>query len=204
MTAPADRPVLDPGDDPLAVARAWLAEAEAAEPDVPDAAALATVDAAGQPSVRMVLVRGVSDAGFDFFTNLGSPKARDLLANPHVALCLHWKSLGRQVRVEGRAAPLPPADSDAYWVTRARESQVSAWCSHQSEPVASREALEAQRAAVEARFAGVAAIPRPAFWGGFRVAPDRIELWVGRVHRLHDRFAYMRAADGWHRARLQP
>lgn len=204
MSAPADRPVPEPGDDPIAAVQAWLAEAEAAEPDVPDAAALATVDAAGQPSVRMVLLRGVSAAGFDFFTNLGSPKARDLLANPHVALCLHWKSLARQVRIEGRAAPLPAADSDAYWATRVRESQVSAWCSQQSQPVDSRAALEAQRTAVEARFAGTASIPRPPFWGGFRVTPDRIELWVSRPHRLHDRFAYVRGPDGWHRARLQP
>jgi pyridoxamine 5'-phosphate oxidase len=204
VTAPLGRSATEPGGDPIAAVQAWLAEATAVEPGDADAAALATVDAAGRPHVRMVLVRGVSADGFDFFTNLGSGKARDLAANPQAALCLHWRSLGRQVRVEGRAARLPDAAADAYWATRARESQLSAWCSHQSEPVASRAALEAQREAVATRFADADPIPRPPFWGGFRVVPERIELWIGREHRLHDRWAYARAGAGWTRARLQP
>ena len=192
-------------DDPFSAFDNWFAEAERAEPELADAASLATADARGRPSSRIVLVRGVSRAGFDFYTNYDSRKLGDIDANPYAALCFHWKSLGRQVRAEGFVERLAPSASDAYWKTRPRGSQLGAWASRQSAPIASRAALEAQLADATARFAGVE-VPRPEPWGGLRLVPLRVELWQGRPDRVHDRleFSRARADTPWRRQRLQP
>jgi pyridoxamine 5'-phosphate oxidase len=166
-------------------------------------AALATADADGRPSVRMVLLRGADERGFVFHTNYNSRKARELLANPHAALCFHWPTLEEQIRVEGRVERLPEAESDAYFGARPRGSQLGAWASQQSSPLASRETLEEQYREIERRFAG-SLVPRPPFWGGFRLVADRIEFWFGRPDRLHDRLSYTRVSDGWRIERLYP
>lgn len=189
--------------DPLHVFGAWLAEAEAAEPDVPNACSLATVDAQGRPSVRIVLLKHFDADGFEFFTSHASRKGREMATNPSVALCFHWKSSGRQVRIEGAAHPLDDARSDRYWNSRHRDAQLSATISAQSEPVASRAELEAKREALRSAV-GDGPIPRPASWGGYRIVPRHIELWVSRAGRLHDRFAYDRDGDRWLASRLQP
>ncbi|MCA9531814.1 MAG: pyridoxamine 5'-phosphate oxidase [Myxococcales bacterium] len=169
--------------------------------------ALATADAEGRPSVRFVLLKTASDEGFEFFTNYESQKAHELDENPYAALAFHWSSLGVQVRVSGRAERLDGARSDAYFASRPRGSQLGAWASHQSEPLPDRETLEQAVHDIEARFARDA-IPRPPFWGGYRIVPDRIELWHNRDDRLHDRFDYRleRGPSGpqWTRRRLAP
>ena len=165
--------------------------------------ALATADADGRPSVRMVLLRGADERGFVFHTNYNSRKARELVANPVAALCFHWPTLEEQIRVEGRIERLPPAESDAYFATRPRGSQLGAWASEQSTVLASRETLEEQYRATERRFEG-SPVPRPPFWGGFRLVPARIEFWFGRPDRLHDRLSYTRERDGWRIERLYP
>ncbi len=168
-----------------------------------DAMALATVDAAGRPSLRMVLYKGASAGGLRFYTNFGSRKARDLAANPQAALLFHWQPLHRQIRVEGRVERLPDEDSDAYFASRDREHRLSAWASPQSAPIASRSELVGRMDALRARF-GEGPVPRPDFWGGYRLVPDRFEFWQGRDHRLHDRLAYEREGDGWRIVRLAP
>ena len=165
--------------------------------------ALATADAEGRPSVRMVLLRGADERGFVFHTNYNSRKAGELAANPHAALCFHWPTLEEQIRVEGRIERLPSSESDAYFVTRPRGSQLGAWASEQSMVLPSRETLEEQYRATERRFEG-SPVPRPPFWGGFRLVPERIEFWFGRPDRLHDRLSYTREADGWRIERLYP
>ena len=165
--------------------------------------ALATVDASGQPSVRMVLLRGVDDRGFVFHTNYNSRKARELAANAKAALCIHWHALEEQIRVEGRVERLSDEESDAYFATRPRGSQLGAWASNQSAPLASRETLEEEYRETERRYEGKA-VPRPPFWGGFRVVPDRIEFWFGRPDRLHDRLLYVREGNDWRIERLYP
>ena len=165
--------------------------------------ALATADAEGRPSVRMVLLRGADERGFVFHTNYNSRKAGELAANPHAALCFHWPTLEEQIRVEGRIERLPSSESDAYFVTRPRGSQLGAWASEQSMVLPSRETLEEQYRAIERRFEG-SPVPRPPFWGGFRLVPERIEFWFGRPDRLHDRLSYTREADGWRIERLYP
>jgi pyridoxamine 5'-phosphate oxidase len=165
--------------------------------------ALATADAEGRPSVRMVLLRGADERGFVFHTNYNSRKAGELAANPHAALCFHWPTLEEQIRVEGRIERLPSSESDAYFATRPRGSQLGAWASEQSMVLPSRESLEEQYRAIERRFEG-SPIPRPPFWGGFRLVPARIEFWFGRPDRLHDRLSYTREADGWRIERLYP
>jgi pyridoxamine 5'-phosphate oxidase len=151
-----------------------------------------------------VLLKGLDAQGAALYTNLESDKALELKATPRAALLLPWYPLQRQVRIEGAVEPLPAADSDAYWATRPRGSQLGAWASHQSREIDSRESLEAQYAEVEARFEG-AEVPRPPFWGGLRVRPERLEFWQGRAHRVHDRIVYTLTADGeWARHRLQP
>ena len=166
-------------------------------------ASLATADAGGAPSVRIVLVRGVDARGFVFYTNYGSRKARELTANPRAALCQHWPSLEEQIRIEGRVELVDPAESDAYFSGRPRDHQVGAWASDQSATLDSRAQLEARIADVESRYAG-GQVPRPPFWGGFRIVPVTMEFWYGRPGRLHERLLYERTDGGWSTRWLYP
>lgn len=203
----------DAPEDPLALFATWLEEAflrreERGDLYDPSAAVLSTValaeDGTPSPRSRTVLLKGHDTGGFVLYTNLDSDKARELRAAARASLLLPWYALQRQVRIEGAVRPVPAEESDEYWAQRPRGSQLGAWASHQSREIASREALEAQYAAAETRFAG-ADVPRPSFWGGLRLRPERLEFWQGRAHRVHDRIAYTRTADGtWERHRLQP
>lgn len=180
-----------------------MADAESSEPADANAMALATATADGVPSVRMVLLKGVDASGFTFYTNLGSRKAAELVANPRAALCIHWKSLKRQIRIEGTVEPVDAAEADAYFATRARLSQIGAWASKQSQPMKGRFELEARVARFTARF-HVGTVPRPEFWSGFRLVPQHIEFWEEQPFRLHDRVVYHRDGDGWTTERLYP
>ena len=188
--------------DPVEVFREWLREAEGTEPNDANAAALATASLDGSPSVRMVLVKQVDDRGFCFYTNAKSRKGQELAGNPKAALCFHWKSLRRQVRVEGSVTELPVEDADAYFHSRPRESQLGSAVSHQSRPLESREVLEEMVRQFEAEHPGE--IPRPPWWKGYAIRPERVELWVDGAHRLHDRFLFVRSEAGWTKARLYP
>jgi pyridoxamine 5'-phosphate oxidase len=194
---------LDP--DPHRQLALWYAEAQARGLSQPEAAALATASPDGAPSVRMVLYRGTREGELRFFTNYGSRKARELDANPRAALLFFWEPLHRQVRVEGAVARASAAESDEYFASRERSSQIGAWASRQSEPLASREALMRQVAELEKRFEGKP-VPRPEYWGGYRLRPDSFEFWIGADHRLHDRFLYRRESPGgpWRISRLSP
>jgi pyridoxamine 5'-phosphate oxidase len=190
--------------DPHALFDDWLAEATAAEPNDPIAMTLATADAAGRPSARMVLLKGHDARGFVFYTNLDSRKGAEIAANPHAALLFHWKSLRRQVRIEGAIEPVSAEEADAYFASRARDSQLGAWASDQSRPLDSRETFEARFDATKARFAG-GAVPRPPHWSGSRVVPERIEFWLDRAFRLHERRLFTRdGAAGWQEGLLYP
>lgn len=191
-------------DDPLRLFSAWLADATASEPNDPNAMALATVDPDGLPNVRMLLLKGL-DTGFVFYTNFESAKGRELLASGKAALCFHWKSLRRQVRVRGPVSVVDDAEADAYYASRPRGSRIGAWASKQSRPLEGRFALEAEVARATARF-GIGEIPRPPYWSGFRLAPVSIEFWHDRPFRLHDRAQFTRSGPDapWTRERLYP
>jgi pyridoxamine 5'-phosphate oxidase len=194
-------PITD--QDPIALFQRWFGEALKAEPNDANAMTLATVDAEGMPDARMVLLKGADDAGFTFFTNLGSAKGRELAANPKAALVFHWKSLRRQVRVRGDVTPVSPEESDAYFATRARSSQIGAWASDQSRELPDRLAFERRIAEMGLKF-GLGAVPRPPHWGGYRLAPRTIEFWRDRPFRLHERLVFDRATGGWTIRRLYP
>jgi pyridoxamine 5'-phosphate oxidase len=193
--------------DPLDIFAVWLGEAEAAEPNDPTAMALATVGEDGMPSCRMVLLKGYDAKGFVFYTNYESRKGRQLLATPKAALLFHWKSLRRQVRIEGAVAPVGEEEADAYFAGRPRQSQVGAWASTQSRPLEGRFELEKRVALFAAKYA-IGKVPRPPHWSGFRLTPRLIEFWQDGAFRLHDRLVYTRqgegAAEGWTTERLYP
>jgi pyridoxamine 5'-phosphate oxidase len=189
--------------DPFALFDAWLAEARASEPNDADATAFASADAEGRPSVRMVLLRSVDSRGFAFFTNLDSRKGEELIANPHGALAIHWKSLRRQVRAEGRVEPVGDEEADAYFAGRSRDSQLGAWASDQSRPLDGRDVLEQRFEDMRDRFEG-GDVQRPPRWSGFRLVPERIEFWSDRPHRLHERRQFTRDGDGWREGLLYP
>jgi len=190
-------------DELVAKFEAWIAEAAESEPNDPTAMSLATTTPEGRPSVRMVLLKGVDSRGFSFFTNLGSRKAGQLDANPQAALLFHWKSLRRQVRIEGAVERVSDQEADAYFATRPKLSQIGAWASKQSQPLAGRFELEKRVAEYTAKF-NIGEVPRPDFWSGYRVVPDRVEFWEDRKYRLHDRMIYALADGIWHPERQFP
>ena len=189
--------------DPFQLFDDWFAEAKASEPNDAEAIALATADAGGRPSVRMVLLKGHGPAGFVFYTNEESAKGAQLAANPRAALLFHWKSLRRQVRIEGPVERVAAADADAYFASRSRDSQLGAWASDQSRPLDSRATFERRFKEMQQRFEG-ADVPRPPHWGGYRVLSERIEFWSDRPHRLHERRLFERQDGGWCEGLLYP
>ena len=191
-------------EQPLDLVRAWYEEAVAEGLFEPDAMALATASPDGMPSVRIVLLKGIDDRGLRFFTNYGSRKGRELDANPRAAVTIHWATMHRAVRAEGAVERLTAEESDAYFASRGRESRLGAWASRQGTPIPDRGTLEAAFADAGARYPGEA-VPRPDYWGGYRLVPDAVELWQGRANRLHDREHFLRADDGsWRSERLSP
>jgi len=189
--------------DPFQLFDEWLAEARVSESNDPEAMALATADAVGNPSARMVLLKGHGPDGFVFYTNEQSAKGDQLAANPHAALLFHWKSLRRQVRVEGAVERVGNERADAYFASRARDSQLGAWASDQSRPLDSRATFEQRFEEVKRRYDGKD-VPRPPHWGGYRVVPERLEFWNDRPHRLHERRLFTRTGDGWTEGLLYP
>lgn len=200
MTAPFDP---SPSDDPIELFARWFREAEDAGLPLPESMALSTATADGVPSSRMVLLKAFGPEGFCFFTNYESRKSRELMANPRAALLFHWAVLERQVRIEGRVERVSDEESFAYYRTRDRGSRIGAWASRQSRPLPDRETLENRVAEFESRFPGDE-VPLPPHWGGYRVVPERIELWQGRPSRLHDRCVFVRDGSAWRMERLYP
>lgn len=196
-------PELEPEEDPIALFRSWFEDAEDAGLLLPESMALATATLDGVPSARMMLLKEVDGRGFVFYTNYESRKARELEPNPRAALVFHWPVLHRQVRVEGMVDRLAAAESEAYFRTRSRGSQLGAWASRQSRELGGRGELERRYEEHRERFRD-REVPLPPFWGGFRLAPERIEFWQGRANRLHDRLLYTRSGDVWKVARLYP
>ena len=191
-------------DDPIEEFRRAFERARRTEPVEATAVSLATADASGRPACRVVLLKQVDERGFVFYTNYTSRKARDLEENPRAALCVYWESIEQQIRVEGRVERVSAEESDAYFASRSRASRLGAWASRQSEPLDSRARLVGRFMKYEAKYAG-REIPRPEFWGGYRIVPERMELWWNQLHRLHDRLAYTRNEDGtWTKERLYP
>ena len=190
-------------EDPFELFASWFSEAKENEPNDPNAMALATVGPDGMPSVRMVLLKDFDESGFTFYTNLGSRKGQQIQGNAKAAICLHWKSIRRQIRIEGDVEQVSDEEADAYFASRPRNSQVGAWASRQSHKLESRFELEKRVARFAAKF-GFGAVPRPTFWSGFRVRPRRIEFWREGNFRLHERLVYHRGTDGWTTERLFP
>jgi pyridoxamine 5'-phosphate oxidase len=188
--------------DPIALFRMWMREAEAGELNDPNAVALATATTDGAPSVRMVLLKGLDERGLAFYTNAESRKGSELAANPRAAMCFHWKSLRRQVRVEGLVSELPDTEADAYFHSRSRGSQLGAVASRQSRPLASRQALEERVRLAEQR--NPDEVSRPEYWRGYVLWPERVEFWVNGAERLHDRYLFSRTESGWSKERLYP
>ena len=191
--------------DPFALFAGWFAEAKAAEPNDPDAMALATVDATGLPDVRMVLLKAADERGFVFYTNEQSVKGGELTSNPKAALVLHWKSIRRQIRVRGAVERVSEAEADCYFASRSRDSRIAASASEQSRPLDSRKTFEARVADLQKKYEGKD-VPRPAHWGGYRIVPEEIEFWQDRPHRMHDRVRFSRehVSGAWKRTRLYP
>jgi pyridoxamine 5'-phosphate oxidase len=202
---PLDDGGIAPRPDPMDLFHSWMKEAEASEPNDANAMALATADADGHPNVRMVLLKGADANGFVFFSNAESIKGGELAANPNAALNFHWKSLRRAVRVKGTIAQVSDAEADAYFATRAKDSQIGAWASPQSRPMEGRWVFEKAIAEYALKY-GLTKVPRPAYWTGWRITPSRIEFWRDRPFRLHDRLVYGRAnsASPWITERLFP
>ncbi|MES2903741.1 MAG: pyridoxamine 5'-phosphate oxidase [Pseudomonadota bacterium] len=190
-------------DDPFTLFEAWFAEALESEPNDPEAMALATADADGRPSVRMVLLKGHDDRGFVFYTNLDSRKGAELAANPEASLLFHWKSLRRQVRVSGPVEPVSAAEADAYFASRSRDSRLGAWASDQSRPLPDRATFETRFEQMREQYDG-GDVPRPPRWSGFRIVPREIEFWCDRAHRLHERRLFTRDGKAWTEGLLYP
>ena len=190
-------------DEPFAPFERWFALATTSEP-LAETMTLATATRDGMPSLRAVLLKGADPRGFVFYTNFASRKAEELFANPRAALCFHWKSLGRQIRIEGTASIVSDDEANAYFASRPRDSQIGAWASDQSRPLAERRALEARFAEVARQYAGSTVVPRPDYWSGFRIRPERVEFWQERPFRLHDRVLFTRDGEAWRKTRLFP
>ncbi len=199
-----DRPYIPDVNEPFALLEQWMREARDAEPNDPSAMTLATVDAVGRPDARIVLLRGIGPDGLKFYTNFDSTKSQQIAATGKVALCLHWKSLRRQVRVRGSIEKLPDADSDAYFARRTPQSRISAIASDQSRPLEDRNIFMQRVAELSEIYGDSEDIPRPPNWGGFRVIPDEVEFWQDQIFRMHDRWRLVRDGDGWLGTRLYP